>query len=98
MAKLKLVRCTNNQTVQIISLEYNESTLEAQKIIWYRSDTNNSCLAILLLSEEYNLVAEDFDVIDANNYEFILPTGLFMEFDETEDLDISVVTDYLRNR
>lgn len=98
MTELDVIKCTTAIGTNRIYLVYNESTLEVQKIVWYRTDFNHHCAPVLSLSDEYNLADIDMTIIDANTYEFALPTGLFLGTDSMGDLDPSGVIEYFRNR
>ena len=98
MAELLVMRTTNNDIVNSISLQYDEDTIEAQKIIWRSSDFVQYCRPVSILSQEYNLVREEMDLVDSNTFEFTLPTGIFLSYDEAGDLDLSDVQEYLRSR
>ena len=98
MAELLIIRASDNDITDAVSLQYDADTLEAQKIIWRSDDFTHQCIPVSLLSQEYNLVREEMDLIDSNTFEFVLPTGLFLFYDDMGDLNTSGVGSHLRSR
>ena len=98
MAELLVLRATDSSITNSISLDYDEDSLEAQKIIWRSSDFTHLCIPVTTLSQDYNLTRDNMNLVDANTFEFILPTGLFLVYDEMGDLDPSGIQSYLRNK
>ena len=98
MAELQIMRCEGSGGYDQISIQYNPDTLEAEKILWSRQVFNHTCSAVAALSEQYNLHADDFVLIDNNNLEHTLPSDLFLYVDEMGDLNTSNIGNYLRSR
>ena len=98
MNQLTILKCQTNKGVNQIYITYNETTLEAETIVWYCTDKDHSCVAVRTLSEQNNLTRETMILVDENTYEFVLPTGLYLEYDEMGDLTTTNVEEYLKNR
>lgn len=95
MTDIDIIKYESNTGINKISLVCDEGTLEAKKVVWYCTEAIQECKDIYALSNYYNIDNTNMVQVDANTYEYVLPEGLFLTYDDNGDLSTENVSNYL---